>query len=916
MVLYSRNTKCFVVLHLSQRVRPCCILQKLCAASKDSTDIYVVGKKADRMPICGNVEVDDNPPQAQFKWLDSSLKHSEFCSETNKSDIKLCQNGTVVVVRLNEQCVVAMPTGNPNATTVQPSTTPMSVNGTSSIPNTTAETTQQNTTIVLNVTTATLNTTVNATTTTTLNTTVNATTTMTLNTTVNATTTPTLNITVNATTTTLNTTVNATTTTLNTTVIATTTATLNTTVIATTTATLNTTLSIMTTTPNRTTITTTTSFSETTSGITTANATAEGEANALLDLTKDISSLSSEQIDQLVSQLEGLLSGPTVSLALGNLSINIISNLLDASPETLLSSSERMIGITDTVGLKLVIGENPQTLLSPAVALSVKPADGTNFQEAVFTISNPDNVQVRGDQRMKRNVMRDSSAPQGSIRLPPSLTEGLTPEEQQLVSRVQFNFYQKSTLFQDKSLGERKLNSGILGASVANLSITGLKDSVVIKLRNIEPVPGNYVATCVYWDFELNSGSGGWNSDGCSVQNSTDDETICGCNHLTSFAILLALDREPSISREQATILTFITYIGCGVSAIFLSITLLTYLTFGKLRKDIPSNILIHLCTALLFLNLVFLVDAWLALYPDAEGLCISTAWFLHYFLLASFTWMGLEGVHMYLTIVKVFNSHISRYMLKFSLLGWGVPMIVVIIVIAIDKNNYGLVSYGRFTDGTSDEFCWLTNDVAFYVAVVAYYCVIFVFNVIMFILVLVQIRRIKRQNPHNAQHRTTLQDIRSVAGITILLGLTWGFAFFSWGPVNLAFMYLFAIFNSLQGLFIFLFHCAVKENVRKQWRTYLCCGRMRLPENSEWSRTATQKTVNRFSLSNVTSVNSSNSSRGNNISSSSFIVSESSEQMTGISSPFEDRAITADELNMDVVLNEINNQYRNQHGS
>lgn len=123
-----------------------------------------------------------------------------------------------------------------------------------------------------------------------------------------------------------------------------------------------------------------------------------------------------------------------------------------------------------------------------------------------------------------------------------------------------------------------------------------------------------------------------------------------------------------------------------------------------KLRKDIPSKILIQLCLALLLLNLVFLVDAWLALYPDAVGLCISTAWFLHYFLLVSFTWMGLEGFHMYLALVKVFNSYISQYMLKFSLVGWGVPMIVVIIVIAIDKNNYGLVSYGRFTDGTSDE--------------------------------------------------------------------------------------------------------------------------------------------------------------------------------------------------------------------
>lgn len=87
---------------------------------------------------------------------------------------------------------------------------------------------------------------------------------------------------------------------------------------------------------------------------------------------------------------------------------------------------------------------------------------------------------------------------------------------------------------QDRSMGERRLNSGILGASVANLSITELQDDVVIHLKNTEPVPvslflkfklqlqsiavtlnrymtlpfpklqGNFVAKCVFWDFTLN----------------------------------------------------------------------------------------------------------------------------------------------------------------------------------------------------------------------------------------------------------------------------------------------------------------------------------------------------------------------------------------------------------------------------
>ncbi|XP_072230533.1 uncharacterized protein [Leuresthes tenuis] len=1023
-----RKTKCLVTLQLNQSVPPCCILHTLCTASKNSTDIRVVGTKADRLmtrlgllmwlhnvlqdanvactdvernlqrckvvlgfahevpicsvaaavmnvfqseehisydgkvrraAICGNLEVSDNPLQSQLKWVNSYLKPLNFCSEFN---ITTCEKGKNVVVNLNEQCVVDMPTvttvqpnvttaqpnvttaqsnvttaqsnvttAQPNVTTAQPNVTTAQSNVTTAQPNVT--TAQSNvTTAQSNVTTAQPNVTTvqpNVTTAQPNVTTAqpNVTTVQSNVTTVQSNvTTAQPNVTTaqpNVTTAQPNVTTaqpNVTTAQPNSTTLSVFVApsTSNTTAVTATTQ-QNTTMipNVITTmaTTTTTTIPTTESVSEISSEAPTANASAEGQASALLELTRDTSNLTSEQIDKLVSQLESLLSGPNVSLELGNTSINIVSNLMDASAEKLSSSSNRIIGITDTVGLKLVIGENAETLLSPGVALSVKPVDGTNFQETVFSISDPNNVQVRGDPRLKRSVLRDSSIPQGSIRLPPSLTQNLTLEEQQLASRVQFNFYQKSTLFQDNSLGERKLYSGILAASVANLSIKGLQDSVIIQMRNTQPVPANFVTICVFWDFTMNDGSGGWSSDGCAVQNKTENQTTCGCNHLTSFAILLDVDRDPSLTRLQATILTFITFIGCGISAIFLSVTLLTYLAFGKLRKDIPSKILIHLCLALLLLNLTFLVDAWLALYPEAVGLCISTAWFLHYFLLVSFTWMGLEGVHMYFAIVKVFNSYISRYMLKFSLVGWGVPMIVVIIVIAIDKDNYGLVSYGRFTDGTSDDFCWLRNDIAFYVAVVAYYCVIFLLNFIMFIVVLVQMNRIKKQNPHNSQYRTSLQDARSVIGISILLGLTWGFAFFAWGPVNLAFMYLFAIFNSLQGFFLFIFHCAVKENVRRQWKTYLCCGRMRLPENSEWSRTATQKTGRNASVSKMTSLHS---LHGNNSSiSSSFLASGSSEQMNGISSPFEDRAITADEEpHADVVLNEINRQHRNQQAS
>lgn len=42
-----------------------------------------------------------------------------------------------------------------------------------------------------------------------------------------------------------------------------------------------------------------------------------------------------------------------------------------------------------------------------------------------------------------------------------------------------------------------------------------------------------------------------------------------------------------------------------------------------------------------------------------------------------------------------------------------------------------------------------------------------------------------------------------------------------------------FLTFLFAAGLFIFFFHCLMKENVRKQWRIHLCFGRFRLEEHS-----------------------------------------------------------------------------------
>lgn len=51
------------------------------------------------------------------------------------------------------------------------------------------------------------------------------------------------------------------------------------------------------------------------------------------------------------------------------------------------------------------------------------------------------------------------------------------------------------------------------------------------------------------------------------------------------------------------------------------------------------------------------------------------------------------------------------------------------------------------------------------------------------------------------------------------LLGLTWAFGLMYINESTVIMAYLFTIFNSLQGMFIFIFHCILQKKVSKTTR-------------------------------------------------------------------------------------------------
>ncbi|XP_069724056.1 adhesion G-protein coupled receptor G4 [Phaenicophaeus curvirostris] len=553
----------------------------------------------------------------------------------------------------------------------------------------------------------------------------------------------------------------------------------------------------------------------------------------ILHLLPD-AALHMEELEIIAIKISDIVRLADISMTLAENVLSILNYILlqEIEDQNIRKMTNSFLKTAEEIGYKVTYTGKNTSVITSSLALLVTRPDPSMFGGLAFGITTYD----RGVD-LKINVQEDPfQKALASVFLPTTLKEflGIEHTDPEKHSKIQFNFFGTTSLFVDDSLTKERLNTYVVGASIENASIQNLNEPVTITLQHIDQNTGNAAVHCAFWDFQRNNGLGGWNTSGCEIEYTDMNYTICFCNHLTHFGVLLDLSRT-EIDPTNDRILTLISYAGCGASSIFLGVTLVTYLALEKLRRDNPSKILLNLCAALLMLNMAFLINSWLSSF-NQPGLCISVAVLLHYFLLAAFTWMCLESVHLYLALVKVFNVYVPKYILKCCIAGWGIPAIVITIVLIINKDFYGNGSHSE--NNPFSNFCWIQENLVFYTSVVAYVFLIFLMNTAIFITVLLQIQSMKSRTRERSTcwKRGFLQDLKSAFSLMFLLGLTWGFVFFAWGAVRIFFLYLFSIFNTLQGLFIFVFHCLMKEEVVKQCRIHFCCGRFRLSNYSDWS--------------------------------------------------------------------------------
>ncbi|KFP53686.1 putative G-protein coupled receptor 116, partial [Cathartes aura] len=328
---------------------------------------------------------------------------------------------------------------------------------------------------------------------------------------------------------------------------------------------------------------------------------------------------------------------------------------------------------------------------------------------------------------------------------------------------------------------------------------------------------------CVFWNFKLNKHGGGWDTHGC-MPTEVEDYVFCSCNHLTSFSILMSPDQSPQVIFED-----YITYIGLAISILSLVACIIIESLVWKYVTNNTTSYMRHVCmlniaTSLLIADIWFIVTASINDQNQqmSRGICSVATFFIHLFYLCVFFWMLSLGLILFYRLVFILHntSKTAQKAVAFCL-GYGCPFVIAVITIAVTlpRNNY-----------TRKDVCWLNwKDSKALLAFVIPALIIVAMNLFITAVVIIKILRPTIGDRTNRQERNSLFQIgKSVAILTPLLGLTWGFGLATIiKNSHRAFHILFALLNALQGLFILVFgtlwdkkiqEALLKRNSMSKW--------------------------------------------------------------------------------------------------
>ncbi|KAM8778428.1 adhesion G-protein coupled receptor F2-like [Rhynchonycteris naso] len=356
----------------------------------------------------------------------------------------------------------------------------------------------------------------------------------------------------------------------------------------------------------------------------------------------------------------------------------------------------------------------------------------------------------------------------------------------------------------------------ILEASLLEkVTVNGLVLSVILpkelkqislvfeKIRNSEKN-----TQCVGWHSLENR----WDQNACQIIQENSQQAVCKCrpNKLfTSFSILM------SPHTLESPVLTYITYIGLGISICSLILCLsIEALVWSRVTKT-EISYLRHLCIAnvaatLLVADVWFIVASFLSGPTTHRDGCVAATFFVHFFYLSVFFWMLAKALLILYGILIVFHT-LPKSVLVASLfsVGYGCPLVIAVITVAATEPSKGYLR---------PEACWLNWDMTkALLAFVVPALTIVVVNLITVTIVIVKTQRATIGSSMFQEVRAIVRISKNIAILTPLLGLTWGFGLATViNDRSLVFHILFSLLNAFQGFFILVFGTILDPKIRE----------------------------------------------------------------------------------------------------
>ncbi|XP_030628059.1 adhesion G protein-coupled receptor F5-like [Chanos chanos] len=363
-----------------------------------------------------------------------------------------------------------------------------------------------------------------------------------------------------------------------------------------------------------------------------------------------------------------------------------------------------------------------------------------------------------------------------------------------------FNSSSKSTTSINGDVVVVRANSDI---SFDNISFTFEKKNETL---------GNPV--CVFWNFSLLDGIGGWDSTGCEVKLDPNDENrvTCECNHTTSFSVLMSPFSIDSI------ILSYITYIGVGISMGSLVVCLIIEgIVWRAMTRNDTSYMrhvsIVNIAVSLLIANICFIIGASLVDRGKITPVnpCSTATFFGHFFYLALFFWMLLSALLLFYRTVMVFSqmSRSTMMAIGFSV-GYGAPLLIAVITVAVTAPGKGYIA--------EKDACWLnwTKTKALLAFVIPALTIVAVNLVILCVVLYKMLRRGVGASTQPDEKHSLMVIARCVAILTPLFGLTWGFGIGTMVSSAFGVHVVFTILNSFQGFFILVFGTLLDGKIRE----------------------------------------------------------------------------------------------------